>query len=108
MPEHLRGMGAGGRTRSGCGWHWGASRRQILRLVVVRGLATSLSGAAIGLAAAFELTHALSGMLYGVTATDPLVFTAAPLLMIGVSAAASYMPAAKAVRIDPLIALRYE
>ena len=51
----------------------GASQAQILRLVVVRGLVTSLIGAAIGLAVAFELTRALSGMLYGITATDPLV-----------------------------------
>jgi putative ABC transport system permease protein len=86
----------------------GASQAQILRLVVVRGLVISLIGAAIGLAAAFQLTRALSGMLYGVTATDPLVFAGVPLLLVAVSIVASYVPARKATRIDPLVALRYE
>ena len=86
----------------------GASQQQILRLVVGRGLVTSLIGAAAGVAAAFALTRGLSGMLYGVTATDPLVFAGVPLLLIAVSAVASYLPARKATRIDPLVALRYE
>lgn len=85
----------------------GASQTQILRLVVGRGLVTSLIGAAIGLAAAFELTRSLSGLLYGVTATDPLVFAGVPVLLVAVSAVASYVPARKATRIDPLVALRY-
>jgi len=86
----------------------GANQAQILRLIVVRGLVTSLIGAAIGLAAAFQLTRALSAMLYGVTATDPLVFAGVPLLLVAVSAVASYIPARKATRIDPLAALRCE
>jgi putative ABC transport system permease protein len=86
----------------------GASQSQILRLVVGRGLATSLIGAGIGVAAAFELTRGLSGMLYEVTATDPVVFAGVPLLLVAVSALASYVPARKATRIDPLVALRYE
>ncbi|HVN03491.1 MAG TPA: ABC transporter permease [Bryobacteraceae bacterium] len=86
----------------------GASRPQILRLVVGRGLATSLIGAAIGVAAAVMLTRGLSGMLYGVTATDPLVFVGVPLIMIAVSLLANYLPARRATRIDPLVALRYE
>ncbi len=86
----------------------GASRTQVLRLVVARGLVSSLIGAGIGLAAAFVLTRALSGMLYGVTATDPLVFAGVPVLLVGVSVTASYVPARKATRIDPLVALRYE
>ena len=86
----------------------GASQAQILRLVVVRGLVLATIGAAIGLAAALQLTRALSGMLYGVTATDPLVFAGVPLLLVAVSAIASYVPARKAMRIDPLMALRYE
>jgi putative ABC transport system permease protein len=86
----------------------GASQSQILRLVVGHGVAVSLIGAAIGVGAALLLTRALAGMLYGVTATDPLVFAGVPLLLILVSAAASYAPARKATRIDPLAALRYE
>jgi putative ABC transport system permease protein len=86
----------------------GASQSQILRLVVGRGLVTSLVGAAIGVAAALVLTRGLSAMLYGVTATDPLVFAGVPLLLIAVSVLASYVPARKATRIDPLVALRYE
>jgi len=86
----------------------GASQLQILRLVVGRGLVISLIGAAIGVAAAFQMTRVLSGMLYGITATDPVVFAAVPLFLMTVSVVASYVPARKAMRIDPLVALRYE
>ena len=86
----------------------GASRMQVLRLVVVRAMVIALAGAAIGMAAAWQLTRALAGMLYGVTATDPLVFAAVPLLLIGVAMLASYVPARKATNLDPLAALRYE
>lgn len=86
----------------------GADHARILRLVLGRGLATALIGAAIGLVAAFRLTQALNSMLYGVTATDPIVFAGVPLLLIAVSALASYIPARRAMRIDPLMALRYE
>jgi putative ABC transport system permease protein len=86
----------------------GASRSQIMRLVLGRGLVTSIVGAAIGVAAAFALTRGLAGMLYGVTATDPMVFAGVPLLLIGISVLASYVPARKATAIDPLQALRYE
>ena len=86
----------------------GASRPQILRLVVGRELVTSMIGAAIGVGAAFMLTRGLSAMLYGVAATDPLVFVSMPVLLIAVSVVASYVPARKATTIDPLVALRYE
>jgi putative ABC transport system permease protein len=86
----------------------GASQGQVLRLVVARGLLIAGAGAAVGLAAAFELTKALSGMLYGVSATDPLVFAGAPSVLIAVAVLASYLPARKAMRIDPLVALRWE
>jgi len=86
----------------------GASRPQILRLVVGRELVISVIGAAIGMGAAFLLTRGLSAMLYGVTATDPLVFVSVPVLLIAVSVVASYVPARKATAIDPLIALRHD
>ncbi len=86
----------------------GADHARILRLALGRGLATALIGAVIGLVAAFRLTQALNSMLYGVTATDPIVFAGVPLLLIAVSAVASYIPARRAMRIDPLMALRYE
>lgn len=86
----------------------GASPLQILWLVVGRGLLISLIGAAIGLAVAFQLTRVVAGMLYGVTATDPLVFAGVPVFLIAVSLVASYVPARKATQIDPLVALRYE
>lgn len=86
----------------------GAGQTHILRLVLVRGLLVSAIGAVVGVAAAYQMTRLLSGMLYGVTATDPLVFAGVPLLLIAVSAIASYLPARRAMRIDPLIALRYE
>jgi putative ABC transport system permease protein len=86
----------------------GAGQPQILRLVVGGSLAIALAGAAAGVAAAFLMTQALAGMLYGVTRTDPLVFITVPLLLILVSAAASWAPARRAMRIDPLAALRYE
>jgi putative ABC transport system permease protein len=86
----------------------GASRIDVLRLVVVRAMATALIGSAAGLAAAWQLTRTLSGLLFGVTATDPLVFTGVPLLLVAVAMAASYIPARRATGLDPLVALRYE
>lgn len=86
----------------------GANQLQILRLVVGRGLIISLIGAAVRSVAAFQMTKVPAGMLYGVTATDPIVFVSVPLLLITVSLVASYVPARKAMQIDPLEALRYE
>jgi putative ABC transport system permease protein len=86
----------------------GATEAQVLRLVVTRGLAIAGIGAAVGMAAAFQLTKALGGMLYGVTATDPVVFVGAPAVLIAVAAVASWVPARRAVRIDSLVALRWE
>ena len=86
----------------------GASQGQVLRLVVAQGLIVAGIGAAVGLAAALQLMKSLAGMLYGVSATDPVVFVAAPALLIAVAAAASYVPARRAMRIDPLVALRWE
>jgi predicted permease len=86
----------------------GAQRRDILKLVVNEGLTLTLIGIGAGLAAAFALTSFLSSFLYGVSATDPLDFAAVAALFATVALVASYIPARRAMRVDPLTALRYE
>ena len=86
----------------------GANSRDIARLVMGRGLGMVLAGVALGLAGAFALTRVLSIMLYGVSATDPLTFAAVAMLLILVSMAACYIPARRAMKVDPMVALRYE
>ncbi len=86
----------------------GAQRRDILKLVVSEGLTLTVIGIIVGLASAFELTHFLAAFLYGVSATDPLDFAAVAALFATVALAASYIPARRAMRVDPLTALRYE
>ena len=86
----------------------GAQREQVLRLVVGQGLILALIGTAAGLAGAFALTRYLKTLLFDVSATDPLTFITVPLILCGVSLAASYFPARRAMRVDPIIALRYE
>jgi predicted permease len=86
----------------------GAQRRDVLQLVVSTGVKMALLGVAIGLAASIGLTRLMIDMLYGVKSTDPLTFGAVALLLISVALAACYMPARRAMRVDPLVALRYE
>lgn len=86
----------------------GAQPRDVLRLVLGRGLKLILYGIGAGLAVAFVLTRVLSTMLYGVTSTDPLTFIAVSLGLIFVALLACYIPARRATKVDPLIALRYE
>jgi len=84
----------------------GAQRSDVLRLVLGRGLTLALVGIAIGGVAALALTRVLSNLLYGVSATDPISFGAVIVLLVGVALLASWMPARRAARVDPMTALR--
>jgi ABC-type antimicrobial peptide transport system permease subunit len=86
----------------------GASQCNILSLVVRQGMALALSGMMIGLAAALLLTRLIRSLLFGVEATDPITFTGIALLLAMIALLASYIPAQRATRIDPLISLRSE
>jgi putative ABC transport system permease protein len=86
----------------------GAQRSDVLKLAVGQGLKLVLVGIAIGLGAAFLLTRVMSSLLFGVSATDPLTFITISLVLVGVAVLASFIPALRATKIDPMVALRYE
>jgi putative ABC transport system permease protein len=86
----------------------GAARSDVRNMVVFQGMLLAFAGVVIGTAAAFGLTRLLASFLFGVRASDPLVFIVAPLLLSAVALAAVWLPAQKASRVDPITALRYE
>jgi predicted permease len=86
----------------------GAQRADILKLVLRDGLALTLIGCAVGLAAAVGVTRFLTFLLYGISPLDPVTFVAIPVLLAGVALLACWIPARRASRVDPMVALRYE
>jgi putative ABC transport system permease protein len=86
----------------------GAQTRDVLWLIIRQGLALTLIGVALGLGAALALTRVLQNLLYEVSATDPGTFAGIALLLVSVAFIASYIPARKATKVDPLVALRHE
>jgi len=86
----------------------GASKKDVFRLVLGHGVRLMLTGVAVGLVLSFALTRFLSGLLLGVTSTDALTFLSVALLLCGVALFACFIPARRAMRVDPMVALRYE
>jgi ABC-type antimicrobial peptide transport system permease subunit len=86
----------------------GAARTSVFRLIVGQGLVLTAFGLVIGLAGALALTRLMSSMLYETSATDPLTFAGIPIALALVSFFASYLPARRAMKVDPIVALRYE
>jgi putative ABC transport system permease protein len=86
----------------------GADRGDILRLVVGRGLLVGLAGVALGIPGALAMARLMRGMLYGIGPSDPLVFVCVAALLVVIAAIASYVPARRAIGVDPVVALKHE
>jgi ABC-type antimicrobial peptide transport system permease subunit len=86
----------------------GARPRDLLKLVVGQGMIMTLIGLVIGVGASFALTRLIEKFLFGVSPTDPLIFAMIPILLAGVALIACWIPARRATKVDPLVALRCE
>ena len=86
----------------------GAQSANVLRLVIGQGMKLALAGVALGLVASVALTRTINTLLFGVTATDPATFGIIALLLVGVAFASCFVPARRAAKVDPMIALRHE
>jgi putative ABC transport system permease protein len=86
----------------------GARRREVLFLIVGQSAWLAILGVAAGLLGALALTRLMSSLLYGVGSSDPSTYAAVALLLVSVAVSASYIPARRAMRVDPVVALRYE
>jgi putative ABC transport system permease protein len=86
----------------------GASASSVLRLVLSQSMITAAVGVVLGLVGSFILMRSLQSMLYEVGTADPLTFAAVALLLFAVALLASYLPARRATKVDPIVALRYE
>jgi putative ABC transport system permease protein len=86
----------------------GAGRRDVLRLILGQGTKLALSGLGIGVVAAFLLTRLMSSLLYSVSPTDPVTFASVTIILLSVALTACYIPARRAMRVDPMVALRHE
>jgi len=86
----------------------GAQKSNILRVILQQGLQLALAGAVVGLLCAVIVSHFMASLLYGVNPTDPLSFATVAALFVGVALLACYLPARRAMKIDPMLALRHE
>jgi ABC-type antimicrobial peptide transport system permease subunit len=97
-----------GRHEIGVRMALGAERGTIVGMVIRHGLELTIAGIVLGLAGALALTRVMASLLFGVSATDAVTFSAVPLLLTSIALVASYLPARRATRVDPVVALRDE